>query len=286
MGSVTINNHCESENAALAKDLNGPKPNHSLHVSFDSIVEHTDKRLVSFGMYFYAKIYFIAYKSFECIFTQKHILLRTNHSYFFKFNLLFINRYNTIEKEGMDQYESSALVKNSDTENDIKRKKLYKIVVKRRVDQCFQQWNIAKDFRFMQNDLKEDANGVVRIGYLVRKFSFAKWDDECDPKPSYIRTRRVTVTLVLEDEQLYANFICDCGMYLCEMHPCRHIYAIIRNDPNANHFFPETLKSYELFYNKDDDYTAKVKKSRSLIKKHGGVLMKEYVENGLVLCCS
>jgi len=46
MGYVDNNCFSESENSALSRDTNGPKSNHSLHVSGDTIVMHAKKRLV------------------------------------------------------------------------------------------------------------------------------------------------------------------------------------------------------------------------------------------------
>ena len=53
MGDVTNNYFAESENSALARDPGGPKSSHKLHVSYDAINNHMERRCVFFAMNFF-----------------------------------------------------------------------------------------------------------------------------------------------------------------------------------------------------------------------------------------
>ena len=44
MGDATNNNFTELEDSALARDAGGPKSSHKLHMSFDAINNHMEKR--------------------------------------------------------------------------------------------------------------------------------------------------------------------------------------------------------------------------------------------------
>ena len=46
MGDITNNSFTESENSALARDPGGPKSSHKLHVSYDVINNHMERRSV------------------------------------------------------------------------------------------------------------------------------------------------------------------------------------------------------------------------------------------------
>ena len=111
---------------------------------------------------------------------------------------------------------------------------------------------------------------------LVRKSDEALLDKEItgDPVPNYIRTREVIFREINVGGTEHVLMKCGCDYFTRIKGPCRHFYAIVDRTPEPGDFSPECLKSYELFYQEDEEYTQKADATIDLMESHGGLVLK------------
>ena len=74
-------------------------------------------------------------------------------------------------------------------------------------------------------------------------------------RPTYLRTRTVTVTEVKIKNEIFVCVVCSCSFFRYEKHACRHLYRVFQRFPSLQDFMPECFKTYEVCYGSDTQYT-------------------------------
>ena len=100
-----------------------------------------------------------------------------------------------------------------------------------------------------------------------------------DPIPNYLRTRQIVVKEVIYGDRAYIVVKCSCHCFTRKKCPCRHFYAIADRSPKAEDFSPECLKSYELYYGDDKQYTESADTTIEMIESCGGLVLRMTLED-------
>lgn len=118
----------------------------------------------------------------------------------------------------------------------------------------------------------EDDSQMICL--VRRKDGLAKINDNGDPVPRYMRTRKITVQEIMVDEKPSVLVVCDCHYFNRKKGPCRHFYAVIKRAPIVEDFSPECYKAYELYYGENKDITDEFDRIIDMIESNGGLVLK------------
>ena len=91
--------------------------------------------------------------------------------------------------------------------------------------------------------------------YVRRKPTESNKIEKQSPIPDFDRTRTVTISSKTINNVDSTCLHCDCYYFIRHKHLCRHVYAVIGKEPSHLHVFPDCLKVYSLYMNKNSHFT-------------------------------
>ena len=150
---------------------------------------------------------------------------------------------------------------------------LSKTIVKCPRNKVLFQWSVSDKFRYFEETEVKNPPDVLAT-FRILNFEKAKKHDH--RRPVYRRTRTITFTNFVSDDEHYYCVKCDCGHFICHGCPCRHFYALLGRAPVDSDFNPQCRHAWELFYGHPgkEKLTAHLEKEKVRVEASGGVLIK------------
>ena len=135
------------------------------------------------------------------------------------------------------------------------------------------QWSVSEKFRYFHETEVKNPHDVLAT-FRILNFEKAKKHDH--RRPVYRRTRTITFTNFVWDDEHFFCVKCDCGHFICHGCPCRHFYALLGRAPVGADFNPQCRHAWELFYGDPgkEKLTAFLNKEKVRAEASGGVLIK------------
>ena len=110
---------------------------------------------------------------------------------------------------------------------------------------------------------------------FVVKYAKVEPEEPTHRRPTYLRTRIVTVSEVKIENETFVCVVCSCSCFRYEKHACRHLYRVFQRFPSVQDFMPECFKTYEVCYGSDTQYTQSVNRMRYWLEESGGLLYRQ-----------
>lgn len=117
------------------------------------------------------------------------------------------------------------------------------------------------------------STGKPPLVYYVRRSCSRRRTTE-SPLPDYDRTRTVTLTEIVIKDVSHVCLQCDCFYFIRHKSLCRHCYAVTNQEPHFSHAFPDCLKVYPAFINKQVEFTERCNKLTDLFISYRGLVLR------------